>query len=504
MAYPSESDDNLGQRTLTGMTWLFVSRFAQKTIWLVQFAILARFLDPKAFGLMDLANLSTVSIGIIIYTGFEFALIQKPDLKEIDIHTAWWTIFGRFIALGVSLLFVAAPIANIYNAPEATPVLIAFAFMQPILGVISPSAILFKKTIQFRRLFQLEVGSALIGFAVGIIGVSVIQNVWVLVLALLSTHLTYLILSYALHPYRPRWQFDYRCFRKFSTYGRWVLGSNIFWFVCSQGASAVSGWMFGIAGLGIFQMAARFALFPATHLNELIQSGLAPSYSLIQEDKARVSHAFLRVMGLASVLIMGITILVALGLPRLLILLLGDRWIGAEALVPAITIAGGMQALLRIGSPLYLGTGRPKFQFLIDGVQATIMLALFLPFGRLFGMVGLAYAMTASALCAIPVWWFGIRQATYCSAKDVFRIFIPAVLGVVMVILVFDIGQIPAISTSESIIGMLWHVSLIIIAALVFLKTIYVGQRLMPNYLPLTELQRLVQNKLNRPRKESV
>jgi O-antigen/teichoic acid export membrane protein len=488
---------NLGKRTLTGMTWLFISRFSQKTISLIQFAFLARFLDPMVFGLMDLANISTVSIGIIIYTGFEFAIIQKIDLKEIDIHTAWWTILGRFLVLGVSLLLLSAPITKIYNAPEAFKVLIAFGLMQPILGLISPSPILFKKDLQFHKLFKIEVGSALISLFVGSICIFMVQSVWTLVISLLSAHISYLVLSYILHPYRPKLQFDYKCFKEFSSYGRWVLGSNIFWFVCSQGASAFSGWMFGVAALGLFQMAARFALFPANHLNDLIQSGLAPSYSIIQENKVRLSQAFLRVMSLASVLIFGITIIVALGLPSLLVIVLGDRWFDAGALVPSIAIAGGAQALLRIGYPLFLGTGRPKYQFFIDGVQAIVMALLFFPLGKIFGMPGLAYAMTVGAICAIPLWWFGIKKSTNCLAKDVIVTIIPAVLGVLIVTIVFFLGQTTKTDLiSKSIIGTIWDILIIVIAAVTFVKTISVGQKTIPNYLPLEEIKMIIRDKL--------
>jgi len=490
-----ETTNSLGQRALTGGIWLIVSRIAQKGIYLIQIAILARFLDPKAFGLIDLANLSTLWVSVFVYTGFDLAVIQKPDLKEEDVHTAWWGILGRHIVIGIVLALLANPIGNLYRSPESIMVLIAFALLQPIHGLISPSPVLFQKSMQFRRLFYLEAGSSLSGFIIGLTVATIIPNVWALVIALFSTYVTYLLLSYYLHPYRPKWLFDWSCFRHFLSYGGWILAGNILWFFCSQGSSAFCGWMFGITSLGLYQMAARFAMFPSIQLNEVIHSALMPAYSMIQVDKDRVSKAFLRSISLASMLIMGLTALLSLGLPTLLTMILGVQWLEAVSLVPAIVIAGGTQALLRTGSSLYLGTGYPRSQFFIDLVQASAMASLLFPFARLFGLFGLPYAMIGGAICSIPVWWLGIRRCTNCSMKYVFTVFIPPGLGVVTIIILFFIGQTAGISKTDSFLNILWHLTLIGITALGYLKTIDVSQRIIPNYSPLADLKRLFREK---------
>jgi O-antigen/teichoic acid export membrane protein len=482
----------LGQRTVAGGVWLSASRLTQQGVSLIQITILARLLDPRAFGLVGLANLATTAIGVFVYTGFEFALIQKPDLQEADIHTAWWVVLGRYLAIGGGLALLANPIAHLYQTPEAVPVLIAYALIQPIQGFVSPSTTLFRRNMQFRKVFALEAGSALAGLIVGVMAAIVLRNVWALVLAYLATTVSLLLLSYALHPYRPRWYFSRDSFKEFSHYGQWILGSAILTFVYSQGSSAFSGWMFGVAALGLYQMAARFALLPSTQLSDVIQSALMPAYSLIQEDKDWVSRAFLKALGLTAMLIMGMTALFALGLPRLLILLLGDRWIQAVSLVPAIAIAGGAQAMLRTGSPLYLGTGHPRFQFLSDLVQAVVTALLLYPLGRLYGLVGLPFAVLGGVLCALPVWWLGVRQSTTCTLRDVISVFLPATLGVGMMTIVFSIGQIPAISHPDSPVGIIWHVVLISVAGLGFLVTIGICQRMTPHYSPLTELQSIV------------
>lgn len=484
---------HLSRRTLTGGTWLLASQIMVKATNLIQVTILARFLDPKAFGLMDIGNLCIFFIGVFTFTGFDIAIIQKPNLQSEDVHTAWWVLFARSVAIGLILACLAKPVANLYHSAEVVSILLVLAFLQPILGLASASPILFQRNIEFDKIFKLDVGSGVVGLAVGIACAFIFRNVWALLLALCATHTSYMLLSYILHPYRPKLLFDWGRFRKFSHYGGWVLASTICYFVLCQGASAFGGLVFGVASLGVYQMAARFAQFPYNYLGEAIRTVLVPAYSQIQGDKDRLRKAFLRTAGLTSTLIIGITPLVALGLPRLLALILGERWVESLSLVPALAVAGAMQALLRTAYPLYLATGRPRFQFMLDVIQAGAMIGLLFPLGRLFGLGGLPFAMVGGAIVSIPIWWSGIRRCTNCRFKDLLVVFLPSVAGMFSVILIFSIGQAASIFNPDSIGSLLWHIGLIGISVVAFLKTIDIAQRLVPDFSALTDLKSVFQ-----------
>lgn len=491
--------NDLGQRTLTGGTWLLASQLTLKGINLVQVAILARFLDAKAFGLMDIGNLFIFFISVFTFTGFDSAIIQKPKLELDDVHTAWWVLFSRSIAIGLVMAVLSKPLAHLYRSPEVVPILLTLACMQPILGLFSASPILFQRNMEFHKIFRLDVGSGAVGLMVGIVTALILRNVWALILALLSTQLTYLLLSYMLHPYRPQWRFDRYRFKEFSRYGGWVLGSTVLLFALSQGPSAYGGLVFGVTALGFYQMAARFAQFPYHYLSEVIRLALMPAYSQIQGDKDRLSKAFIRSVGFASTLIIGITTLVVFGLPGILILVLGARWTDSVALVPMLAIAGGAQALLRTGYPLYLATGRPRFQFLLDLVHAGIMMALLYPLGKRFGLAGLPLSMIGATICSIPLWWSGIKKCTTCSLREVLIVFAPAVVGMLAMVIVFCIGQMVAISQARSLISVPWQISLIGIALIAFMKTIDTAQRIVPGYSAFADLKSVVAARWRRP-----
>ena len=129
-ANSAQDGRDVGERAVAGSIWLLGSRLGQQGVLLIQVAVLARLLDPTAFGLVGLADLAAQAIAVFVYTGYEFALIQKSDLREIDIHTAWWVMLARYVAIGGCLMALAGPIARFYRVPEAIPVLRAIGAIQ--------------------------------------------------------------------------------------------------------------------------------------------------------------------------------------------------------------------------------------------------------------------------------------------------------------------------------------------------------------------------------------
>ncbi len=494
---PSCTQD-LSQRTMTGSAWLFASRGCIQGISLVQMTILARILDPAAFGLIALAFLATQAVGIFVNIGSDYALIQKLELEPIDVHTTWWTILARYVVICGCLLLLARPVAHVYHAPEAALVVAAVALIQPIYGLLSPGVILRKRAMDFRSIFKLDLAGAVTGLAVAIVAALVFRDVRALILAYLAMIVSIVLLSHLLFPYRPRRQFSYPCFRHLSGYGRWVLGSSILSFIALQGASVSAGWLFGLAALGIFQMASRFGLLASTQLSEVVLSAETPAYAQIQDNPGRMGAAFLRTVAVLSILIVGLTTLIGLGAPPLLTKLLGDQWAMAATLVPAVAVAGGTQALARMGSPLFLGAGQPKYQFYTDFAQALTLVVLIVPFGRLFGLTGLPCAMALSALVASPIMWIGVKAVTNCTLRSMIKMLAPAFVGAGIMIAIFTTGIALSKASFPAQVGIVWHLTLMAIAGVGFLATIRISEQAIPSYAPLAELSRIMENRWRR------
>jgi O-antigen/teichoic acid export membrane protein len=482
----------LGEKTFSGSAWLLVDRVTLQVINLIQVILLGRLLAPEDFGLMGVALLSMQALGVFTYTGYDFALVQKVDLEERDIHTAWWIMFFQKLFIGLCLLVFSVPIARVFHSNAVIPILISMGFIQPILGLSNPTASLLQRQLRFRTMFYYQIFPAFIGFLASLIFALMYRNVWALVLGLAVNYLTQMVLSYLFIPYRPKFMISKRSATYFFYYGIWMFGSAVLWFLYSQGSNAFAGWMFGVAALGIYQMATRFSSLLTSSLFDVLNGAILPAVSIIQNDLDRLTKAFLRVLRVSVVVIFCASTLIAFGLPKLVVLLLGENWAESAMLIPVIAISGAVAGLVRIGAPVFLGTGKTKYQFYVDISQTVVMISLLYPLGKVYGMMGIPFAGLAGGLVALFIGWMGIRRLTNCTLRQVTLMILPALLGASFMALVFYLGGLVPISYDQPILLATWQVFLILLSTGVFIVFITWMQKVRPDYYPLAEINQML------------
>jgi O-antigen/teichoic acid export membrane protein len=482
----------LASATRAGGLWLTTQKIAQQVANLLQVVIVARFLSPADFGLMGIVLLSIRFGEVLTYTGFEFALIQKQNVDKSDLDTTWLTLLARRVFLAVALITLAAPIASFFNEPAAAMPLRAVALAQLVKGLTSLSPTLLQKELQFKRQVVMMLAGLAAGSVAAIIAAFLLRNVWALVIGLLVQISTIAVLSYALHPYRPGLQFNWQRSKELFNYGQWMLASAVLYFLTSQGADTFSGLLFGAAALGIYQMSSRFAMLPSNYFGDIILNAVLPSYAKLQHDLPRLTAAFLRVLSFTTFVILPVTILIAVILPVFIVDLLGDQWHDTIPLIPVIAAAGLLQAFLRTGSPLFLGTGRPKLQFSMDLISASVLLVAALLLGRAFGVLGLAWAAVLAALSPLPFWFVAIHRLVRCSARQLLAAVLPALGGATAMMVILLLVRAALVGFDAFVVRAIVALAGTLLAAAVYLGIVTLISKSLGHHNPVREATDLV------------
>lgn len=444
----------LAQRTASGGLWLLGQRVALQLLALAQTVILARLLAPRDLGVMGIALLAVRYGEVFTYTGYDYALVQKVDLSEADLHTAWVVMLGRRLLLAAALFLLAAPLGGLFHEPAATPLLRALSLAQVMGGLSSLGPVLALRELAYARFVAASLPALAVGFAVSAGLAFAWRNAWALACGYLAQTAAMCALSYCVHPHRPRLRFDVAAARRLSSYGRWMLGSAVLNLVAGQGADTACAWMFGPAALGLYQMASRFALLPATQIGEVAASAALPSYARIQREPARLASAYLRVLGLTAFVVVPLSALVAGLGPALVGPVLGAKWLDAAPLLPVIAVAGLLAALQRTGTPLFLATGWPKAQFLMDGAGAAVVAALLYPLGRAFGPWGLGLVAALGGVAGLAVCCWGVRRWLGCGAAELGRALLPQLCGAAAMLAILWAGAVLAGMAPTAVAGL--------------------------------------------------
>ena len=424
----------------TGSLWSFGMNSFQQILVLTRLIILARLLLPSDFGILDIAVLTIYGLDVFSQTGFQQALVHKRSDITSDLNAVWTVLAIRGVLLFIVLFMMAPFIADFFGTPEATPVLQVIGISLILQGLTNLGTIFFLKDLDFRKQFIFKFSGVLADFIVSITAVLILQNVWALVFGLIAKDLTLLVMSYIVHPYRPRLNFDLRKVRDLSNYGIWILVSSALIFLLIQGDDILVGKVLGITALGFYQMAYGFSNAPSTEISQIISQVAFPVYAKLQDDMVQLRDLFLRTLKLTSLFsFVLIGFLVAMA-SDFTVVFLGNNWAPIIPLIQILAWWGLMRGLEEAAGALFMAVGKPRLYSKLQFIQVVLLFALLLPLITYYGLVGVSIAVVCSA---VPVLFLTINAcATVLRIKrrEAYALlsypFVMAVSGLVTVSLV--------------------------------------------------------------------
>jgi len=397
------STSTLSQRVVRGGLWMLGLRVANRGLGFVRILILARLLLPEDFGLIGIALLATNILDTFSATGFSSALIQRGQAGEELWDTTWLFSLVRGFLLG-AIVFAAAPwVAEFFGRPDALWIIRAIGLTLLLRGLTNPSVVGYIKEMSFQRQFGYEIGITVVDAAVAIPLALIYRSVWALAMGGLAGQAAGVVLSWLIHPMRVRLRFDRRAFRELYGFGRWITASNIFNFLLTQGDDILVGRLLGAPALGWYQMAYRVSNLPATEIASVISQVTFPAYAQLQESRARVGAAFLRVIRMSTLLSFPIGALVILLGPDFTRVILGPHWVPMISTMQILAIYGLIHSLGASCGPVFLGLGRANLTAKIQLVKLVIFAATVYPLTKTWGLLGTAGAVAGNAILVNPV-----------------------------------------------------------------------------------------------------
>ena len=278
--------------SIKGVGWAAAERWSRVLFSFLVFALLARLLDPSAFGLVALAGLCTSLVEVFVSQGLGTALIQRRHLEAAHLDTVFWVSLVSGLALGLLTSLLAPVLTSLLAAPGLTPVLRVLSVTLPIsaLGIV-PSAVL-SRNMEFERLAIRSICAVVVGGIAGVATAWAGWGVWALVTQWVAGALAGVIALWVATPWRPGWQVTRTHFRELSRVGLALMGNNILWFFSRKGDEAVVGRGLGSTVLGAYSVANRLVATVLDLLASPIQAVAVPAMSRVQSDRQRLANAF--------------------------------------------------------------------------------------------------------------------------------------------------------------------------------------------------------------------
>ena len=399
--FDSKTDQSLHQKAIRGSFWVIALKIIAQIFNFLRLIIIARILAPGDFGLMGVALLTMATMETFSQTGFQTALIQKKEKIEPYLNSVWTISVLRGFILFIILYFIAPYVAIFFKISMATSIIRTVGLSILLQAFTNIAVVYFQKELEFNKQFFYQLSGILADFIVAISVAIIFKSVWALVLGLLAGNFTRLIISYVIHPYRPRFTLNLKKAKELFGFGKWVLGSSILIFLITQGDDIFVGKILGITMLGFYQIAYQISNIPATGITHLISQITFPIYAKLQDNLFKLKQVYLRVLRITISLSLPVAGLIFILAHDFTKIFLGEKWMPMVLALQILCIFGATRAInAAMGSVAY-GAGKPKIETQAAFIQLIIMAIVVYPLTIEWGLLGVAIAVTISNLLSL-------------------------------------------------------------------------------------------------------
>lgn len=370
---------------------------------------------------MGIALLAMSTLETFSQTGFQAALIQKKENIESYLDAAWTVLILRGLLLFGILYFAAPFVASFFNTPEAKPIIQVIGFSVLFQAFTNIGVIYFQKELEFNKEFIYQFAGTLADFIVAISAVLILRNVWALVFGMLAGNAVRCIVSYLIHPYRPRLSRDLAKAKELFGFGKWVLGSSILIFLITQGDDILVGKLLGATTLGFYQLAYRISNMPATEITHVISRVTFPVYSKLQNDIPKLREAYLKVLQVTAFLSFPVAGLIFVLAPDFTKIFLGEKWM---PMVPAMQILVFWGLIRSIGAttgPIIYTAGKPKVLTTYQLFQLITLIILIYPLTVSWGILGTSLTVLLASIGANALAFYAAIKITNCGIYNFIR-----------------------------------------------------------------------------------
>jgi O-antigen/teichoic acid export membrane protein len=214
---------------------------------------------------------------------------------------------------------------------------------------------------------------------------------------------------------KPKFIFKLKQARVIISQGKWITLSGVLNYIASQGPEIAIGKLVGTTSLGLFQVASRLAITPATELTDTIGKVTFPLYVKITTDVNRVRRAFIRNLSIVVGLLFPVVALIAAFPAQMVTIVLGPNWLGAVAFIPELAIYSLIRILTTLTAPVILSFKKQRYLTVIASTKASVILLTIVPLTLKFGVQGALHSLLLSALIVLPLSYFllyGLLRST--------------------------------------------------------------------------------------------
>ena len=427
--------ENLTYKTVHGIKWNYISTIITAILQVAYTAVMARLLEPAAFGLIAMATVILRFGSYFAQMGIERAVIQKKEINQADIRSS----FTLSVLLGIIfflLLWFLAPLAlYVFNNVKVVIIVKVMALSFFITGFSTTSLGLLKRNLNFRSIAVIEITSYVLGYlGIGITMAILGFGVWSLVFAALSQAFFSAVIAYVLVRHSLKFTFNFEHYKPLFSFGSKVTIISFFEFIGGSLDTLLIGRFLGASLLGIYNRASTIINLPLQNLNTSITKVLFPSFSKIQEDKSKLKEVFLSSLSVSSFFLIPLCVWFSVSAKEIVLVILGDKWKEAIDALRILALVTPFYLMANYMGVLFEAVAYLKIK-LIFQVSFVILLSIVLFITVPYGLIYAATGLLGSAIIYHSGYVYLTKKLLSLKLKEIMSVYFPSIITSIITVL---------------------------------------------------------------------
>ncbi|WP_421829941.1 MOP flippase family protein [Larkinella sp.] len=396
------------KKAIDGGKWITISTIISTAFQFLQVSILARLLEPAAFGIVSVCMLIINFFFIFSNLGFSNSIIykQESDRKVLS------TLYFLGLMLGISMYFIiyfSSPlIVEFYKEPKLAKVVKLAAFYFPIIYCGQIYLFILQKELRFRSVALIEIMGAVSGTIVAItLAYSGYEETSLIYgqLAMQSVR-TLLSIGLGFRLFIPMFYFNVTTIREHLRFAVFNVGDSLLGYIQGNCDNILVGSLLGLKSLGYYTIAYQLAVFPINKLNPIILQVAYPILAKMKENSDELKKSYIKILDLISFLNFPLLAGLFITADSLIPLFYGPGW---ENTIPLIHIFVLQSMCSCLAHPLFTiayTKGKPNLLFYLNLVTLLVKLPLLYFFGKQWEVTGIALAFFTSTFVNLVLGFF--------------------------------------------------------------------------------------------------
>ncbi len=320
---------SLKDKTINGMLWEFLQKICGQLISFVISVILARILSPEDYGIVALAGMFLILMGIFSDGGLGLALVQKKDVNEEDYNTMFVTQLVFASVLYAIIFFVAPFFSSLFknvDQSQLTSIIRVLSLTMPLGALAGVQNSIVTRRLMFKWYFYANFITLLVSGSIGLYMAFHGYGAWALVGQNISSVVSSTLVIFCLLDWHPKFHFSYQRFKPLFHEGLKYMATSLIGTLTYQFKGYVLGVKYSAEDLAYYNRGEGIPNLLCNNIDQTIQGVLFPSLTKIQDDYSAVRNALSRAIRISTFLLFPLLFGLAAISDKVVLIVFTEKW----------------------------------------------------------------------------------------------------------------------------------------------------------------------------------